>query len=57
MLSLEHSKPVAFGVLTCNTLEQAQARCGGAVGNKGVESAEAVLHMLTLLETIQKQES
>lgn len=52
MLSLEHSKPVAFGVLTCNTLEQAQARCGGAVGNKGVESAEAVLHMLSLMESI-----
>ena len=52
MLSLEHSKPVAFGVLTCNTLEQAQARCGGAVGNKGVESAEAVLHMLSLIESI-----
>ena len=52
MLSLDYSKPVAFGVLTCNTLEQAQARCGGAVGNKGVEAAEAVLHMLSLFEEI-----
>ena len=52
MLSLDYSKPVAFGVLTCNTLEQAEARCGGAVGNKGVESAEAVLHMLALFEQI-----
>jgi len=52
MLSLDYSKPVAFGVLTCNTLEQAEARCGGAVGNKGVEAAEAVLHMLTLFEEI-----
>lgn len=52
MLSLDYSKPVAFGVLTCNTLEQAQARCGGAVGNKGVEAAEAVLHMLSLFEKI-----
>lgn len=52
MLSLDYSKPVAFGVLTCNTLEQAQARCGGSVGNKGVEAAEAVLHMLSLFEEI-----
>jgi len=55
MLSLDYSKPVAFGVLTCNTLEQAQARCGGAVGNKGVEAAEAVLHMLSLIQEIDSQ--
>ena len=53
MLSLDYSKPVAFGVLTCNTLEQAQARSGGAVGNKGIEAAEAVLHMLSLIEKIE----
>ena len=52
VLSLDYSKPVAFGVLTCNTIEQAEARCGGAVGNKGVEAAEAVLHMLALFEEI-----
>lgn len=57
MLSLDFSKPVAFGVLTCNTLEQAQARCGGAVGNKGVEAAEAVLHMLSLFEEIGSAET
>lgn len=57
MLSLDYSKPVAFGVLTCNTLEQAQARCGGAVGNKGVEAAEAVLHMLSLFEEIDSEDS
>lgn len=53
MLSLDHCSPVAFGVLTCNTLEQAQARSGGAVGNKGIEAAEAVLHMLSLFEEIE----
>ena len=53
MISLDHSKPVAFGVLTCNTLQQAEARCGGAVGNKGIEAAEAVLHMLALFEEIE----
>ncbi len=53
MISLDYSKPVAFGVLTCNTLQQAEARCGGAVGNKGIEAAEAVLHMLALFEEIE----
>ncbi len=54
-LSLDFGKPVAFGVLTCNTLEQALARCGGAVGNKGTEAAEATLHMLSLFESIKNQ--
>ena len=39
---------VAFGLLTCNTLEQAIHRSGGAVGNKGHEAAEAVLELLRL---------
>jgi 6,7-dimethyl-8-ribityllumazine synthase len=45
-LSLKHSKPVAFGVLTVNTLEQAIHRSGGRVGNKGEEAAAAVIEML-----------
>jgi 6,7-dimethyl-8-ribityllumazine synthase len=45
-LSLQHSKPVAFGLLTCNTLEQAIHRSGGRVGNKGEEAANAILEML-----------
>ncbi len=47
-LGLETSKPVAFGLLTCNTVEQAIHRSGGNVGNKGIESAEAVLEVLRL---------
>lgn len=47
--SLRHGVPIAFGVLTCNSLEQALARAGGAVGNKGAEAAEAVLRMADLL--------
>lgn len=39
-------KPVGFGLLTCNSLDQAINRAGGNVGNKGVETAEAVLAML-----------
>ncbi len=40
--------PIAFGLLTCNTLEQAIQRSGGTVGNKGNESAEAILELLRL---------
>lgn len=47
-LSLDYQVPVAFGVLTCNTMDQAIARSGGEVGNKGVETAEAAIHMLLL---------
>ncbi|MGV3483588.1 MAG: 6,7-dimethyl-8-ribityllumazine synthase [Planctomycetaceae bacterium] len=47
-LALENKKPVGFGLLTCNTLEQAQARAGGDVGNKGIEAAEAILEILRL---------
>lgn len=53
-LSLDFGKPVAFGVLTCNTLDQALARCGGEVGNKGTEAAEATLHMLSLFQAIDQ---
>lgn len=45
-LSLKTSKPVAFGLLTVNTLEQAIHRSGGQVGNKGEEAASAIIEML-----------
>ncbi len=48
-LALETGLPVLFGVLTCNTLEQAIHRAGGNVGNKGQECAEAALEMIRLL--------
>lgn len=46
-VSLKFNKPVIFGVLTTNTLEQAQARSGGDYGNKGVEAAVAAIQMLS----------
>jgi 6,7-dimethyl-8-ribityllumazine synthase len=48
-LALETGVPMLFGVLTCNTLEQAIHRSGGNQGNKGVESAEAALKVVDLL--------
>ena len=43
---LKTGVPVIFGVLTANTLEQAQERAGGKYGNKGAEAAEAALRMM-----------
>lgn len=45
-LMMHTGKPIGFGLLTCNSMEQAIHRAGGNVGNKGQETAEAVLAML-----------
>ena len=47
-LSLDHNKPIAFGLLTVNSLEQALHRSGGNKGNKGEECAQALLACLQL---------
>ncbi len=47
-LMMQTGKPIGFGLLTCNSLEQAIHRAGGNVGNKGCETAQAVLAMLKL---------
>lgn len=52
-LSLDAGIPIAFGLLTCDTLGQARDRSGGKVGNKGNEAAEAALAMLRLRQTIR----
>jgi 6,7-dimethyl-8-ribityllumazine synthase len=44
--------PVMFGVLTCDSLEQAIHRAGGNMGNKGAECAEAALEMVSLLRQL-----
>jgi 6,7-dimethyl-8-ribityllumazine synthase len=41
--------PIGFGLLTCDTMEQAEARAGGASGNKGQEAAEAALRTADLI--------
>ncbi|HEY3643694.1 MAG TPA: 6,7-dimethyl-8-ribityllumazine synthase [Gammaproteobacteria bacterium] len=45
--------PVIFGVLTCDTLEQANERSGGAHGNKGADSAVAAMEMADLLRKLE----
>jgi 6,7-dimethyl-8-ribityllumazine synthase len=44
-VALETRVPVSFGVITALTEEQAWARAGGAVGNRGEEAARAALEM------------
>lgn len=51
-LALAADVPVLFGVLTCETMEQAIHRAGGNVGNKGAECAEAALQMVGLLKNL-----
>ena len=48
-VALEQDLPVIFGVLTVDHMSQAQARAGGAEGNKGYEAALAALEMVGLL--------
>ena len=51
-ISLQFDVPVLFGVLTCESMEQAVDRAGGAHGHKGRECAEAALHMVGLLKNL-----
>lgn len=53
-IATEHSLPVMFGVLMCDSMEQAINRAGGSVGNKGVECAEGALRMTALLRELPK---
>jgi 6,7-dimethyl-8-ribityllumazine synthase len=56
-LALDHNKPIAFGLLTVNSLEQAIHRSGGNQGNKGEECASAILECIRLGTTFDKMES
>lgn len=51
-VSLNHDTPIAFGVLTVDSIEQAVERSGTKAGNKGVEAALSALEMVSLLEQI-----
>ncbi|HEX6962577.1 MAG TPA: 6,7-dimethyl-8-ribityllumazine synthase, partial [Lacipirellula sp.] len=51
-IALQFDLPVLFGILTCETMEQAIDRAGGKHGNKGAECAEAALHMVGLLKCL-----
>jgi 6,7-dimethyl-8-ribityllumazine synthase len=45
-LNVKGDVPVIYGLLTCNTMEQAEERCGGMLGNKGDECAVTAIKMV-----------
>lgn len=51
-IALESGVPIAFGVLTTDTMEQALDRAGGKGGNKGADAALAALEMANLLRRL-----
>ncbi|HEX3747716.1 MAG TPA: 6,7-dimethyl-8-ribityllumazine synthase [Bryobacteraceae bacterium] len=53
-VSAETGVPVAFGVLTTNTLEQAIDRAGAKGGNKGFDAAMTAIEMANLLRTLRQ---
>jgi 6,7-dimethyl-8-ribityllumazine synthase len=54
--SADYDLPVAFGVLTCDTMEQAEARAGGEHGNKGWDAALAAMEMADLFARLDAAE-
>ena len=54
-IAVRSGVPVIFGVLTCETLQQAQARAGGDRGNKGAEAALAAIEMALLFAAIEAE--
>lgn len=53
-LSLKRERPVIFGLLTTNDMQQALERAGGRHGNKGVEAAVTALKMIRLNKQLRK---
>ncbi|MFW1676575.1 6,7-dimethyl-8-ribityllumazine synthase [Pontibacter sp. JAM-7] len=52
-VSLEYNIPVANGILTVNSIEQAVERSGTKMGNKGAEAALSALEMVSLLKQLE----
>jgi 6,7-dimethyl-8-ribityllumazine synthase len=50
--ALDTGVPVIFGVLTCDTLEQAMNRAGAKAGNKGFDAALTAIEMVNLLRLL-----
>ena len=51
-MSCEFELPIGFGVLTCDTIDQAVERSGVKHGNKGADAALATIEMVSLLRQI-----
>ena len=53
-ISLDTGVPVVFGVLTCDTIDQAIQRSGTKAGNKGVDAALAAIEMVDMLRQVDR---
>lgn len=49
---LEFDTPIGFGLLTCDTIDQAIERAGSKAGNKGCEAAAAMLETIRVMEQL-----
>ena len=56
-IARETGVPIAFGILTCQSLEQALNRAGGKAGNKGAEAALAAIEMASLNSRLDDSQS
>ena len=56
-LQAETGTPIGFGVLTCDDWDQAEARSGGAHGNKGEDAAHAALELVDLFARLDSEPS
>lgn len=54
-LNLDFGKPVIFGVLTTDTIEQAVERAGTKAGNKGEEAALALIEMISVINQLKNE--
>ena len=53
-ISVESGVPVGFGVLTCNTVQQAVDRAGAKSGNKGFDAAMSAIEMANLMRRLRQ---
>ncbi len=53
-LTIEHEIPIIFGVLTTDTMDQAEDRAGGKAGNKGADAAQTAIEMADLYQRVSK---
>lgn len=56
-VSLQSGLPVAFGVLTCDTIDQAIERAGTKSGNKGFDAAMTAIEMVNLFKAMDADQS
>jgi 6,7-dimethyl-8-ribityllumazine synthase len=53
-VTMDHGIPIAFGVLTVDSIEQAVERAGTKAGNKGAEAALSALEMVSLIKRLEQ---